>query len=137
MFANRDYLHTSIPAGALGLLLCLFTFPDRFPNHYKESNEANEKGRFPGLDLGMLQKIDIIGATLLLGASVLLVTALQEGDVHFAWESAAIICFFVISGLLWVAFIAWQWYVSHQVTRVEPMFPWRFFRNRTWMGTLL
>lgn len=97
----------------------------------------DDKDRLLGWDIGMLQKVDVVGATLLLGASVLLVAALQEGDVHFEWDSAAIICFFVVSGIFWAAFIAWQWYVSHGTSRVEPLFPWRFFRNRTWMGTLL
>ncbi|KAF9701930.1 hypothetical protein EKO04_001172 [Ascochyta lentis] len=104
----RWVFYMNLPAGALGLIVCLLAFPNHFPNHIRETTGMREKEGFLGWDLHMLRKVDVVGAMLLLGASVLLVTALEEGDVHFAWESAAIICFFVISGILWAAFIAWQ-----------------------------
>ncbi|KAF2158515.1 hypothetical protein M409DRAFT_71606 [Zasmidium cellare ATCC 36951] len=76
-------------------------------------------------------------ALLIIIASILLLAALQEGNVRFPWESAAIISFFVISGLLWIAFLLWERFASRPSSRLQPMFPWHFFSNRIWMGVLL
>lgn len=87
--------------------------------------------------LQVVHKPDALGAFLLLGASILLVAALEEGGIRFAWNSAIIIVFFTISGALWIAFFVWEWYASREGSKVEPMFPWRFFGNRVWIGALV
>lgn len=87
--------------------------------------------------LDSLKKADVFGAFLLLGASILVVAALQEGGVRFEWNSAIIIAFLTVSGIFWSAFFVWEWFASRENSTVEPMFPWRFFSNRIWMGTLI
>lgn len=134
-FASRSY---SVPAGIVGLAVCVLVFPSRFPHHADPIPDKPDQPLSLGLQvLDILKKSDIVGAVLLLGASMLLVTALEEGGVRFAWDSAIIIVFFVVSGVLWATFTVWEWYASRDASGVVPMFPWRFFTNRIWMGTLL
>ena len=84
-----------------------------------------------------LKKFDYIGVSLFLAASLLLVTALLEVSTAFSWSSAVSISILVISALLWVSFFAWERTLSQTKRVQEPVFPWRFLRNRVWMGLLL
>ena len=82
------------------------------------------------------RRIDYLGALLLLGASVTLIFALQQGGVAYAWNSVAIIVTFTLSGLLWLGFLAWQRQLSLWNTVLEPIFPWRVACNRFVLGLL-
>jgi hypothetical protein len=66
------------------------------------------------------KRIDVLGAFLSLTASILLVFALQEGGVTYAWSGGAIIASFII----------WEKKLSMWNTVCEPMFPWRLAENR-------
>jgi predicted membrane channel-forming protein YqfA (hemolysin III family) len=119
----------SVPGGALCLVIFAFAFPRNYPHHCEP-----EKARAEG---SVMQKIDFLGAFLLIAATILLVAALSEGEIRFPWNSAIIIAFFTTSGVLWVAFFAWERVISRKGSKIEPMFPWRFFGNRVWIGVLL
>lgn len=84
-----------------------------------------------------MRRIDALGAALLLSGSLLLITALTEATIEFTWHSAATIILLVLSGLSWTTFLAWEWFVSNRSGWTEPVFPWRFIRNRPWAGVLL
>jgi hypothetical protein len=64
-------------------------------------------------------------------------TALLEASVNFRWSSATIITLLVISGVAWIAFFVWEWYLSRSSVGQEPIFSWRFVQNPTWMGMLV
>ncbi|PQE07460.1 major facilitator superfamily transporter protein [Rutstroemia sp. NJR-2017a BBW] len=118
----------NLPAGVVGLSIITFSLPRNFPRHCEEKNK---------IDISLLSKIDFLGALLLLAGTVLLIAALSEGQVRYAWNSAIIITFFVLSGVLWIIFLLWQWYSSNRCSKIQPMFPWRFLRNRAWLGVLV
>ncbi|KAJ0418663.1 MFS general substrate transporter [Aspergillus carlsbadensis] len=81
---------------------------------------------------------DPVGCVLLLGFSILFVTALQEANVTYAWSSALVIGFLAVSGVLGITFVIWEWYIgSRRKGLVEPMFPWTMVQDRVWMGVLL
>ncbi|GFF25913.1 hypothetical protein IFM61606_09580 [Aspergillus udagawae] len=85
-----------------------------------------------------LTTADPVGCFLLLGFSILFVTALEEANVTYEWSSALIIAFLTVSGVLGITFLLWEWYIgSHRKGILEPMFPWRMVRDRVWMGVLL
>ncbi|KAI2620776.1 major facilitator superfamily domain-containing protein [Hypomontagnella submonticulosa] len=131
----RWIFYFNVPAGAVSAGLVLTVIPSRFPRHCEPPDE--KRGAVLSSSIGFLNRADVPGAFLLLGASILLVAALEEGGVHFAWNSAAIIVFFVLSGVLWIVFGLWEWYASREGYKVEPMFPRRFFSNRVFLGVLL
>lgn len=87
----------------------------------------------------VFQRLDLIGAILLLIATLSLVAALEEADVNYLWKSAFVITLLTISGTCWIAFLIW----SHRITSRErsqlrePVFPWRFVQSRVLGGMLL
>lgn len=82
-------------------------------------------------------RVDFLGAFLVLAASVLVITALQEGNLQYEWSSGLIVSFLVISGIFWVTFLVWEWVASRSDWKIEPMLPWRLTQNRVFMGVAL
>lgn len=125
----------SVPAGVITMVLLFLCMPTDFPYQGQPSYVA------PTLRQKMsprsLSRLDLSGAFLLLGASMLLVTVLLEASNEFAWNSAAAIALLVVSAVLWSLFLVNERIVTSDKWRPEPLFPWRFFSNRVWMGTLL
>lgn len=114
------------------LLICI---PPKFPHQGKESYVAPSFRE--QVSRHSLARLDISGALLLLGASLLLVTVLLEATNDFSWNSGTAISLLVLSAVLWVLFLVNERVITSYKWRVEPTFPWRFLSNRTWMGTLL
>jgi len=83
------------------------------------------------------KRVDFFGAFASLVASILLVFALQQGGVIYAWNSATIVAIFIVSAALWAIFVAWERYLSASNTTCEPIFPWRLAQNRFVLGLLL
>ena len=67
---------------------------------------------------------------LLLGASLLFISALQEAGVRYAWSSALVIMFLVISGILGIMFLVWERILTSRASQREPVFPCRSVHNR-------
>ncbi len=84
-----------------------------------------------------MQRVDFLGAFLLIAANLTLVTALLEASTTFSWSSPTIIALLAVSGFLWVLFVAWEWFATKEHVKQEPVFPFRFFHNRYWMGMIL
>ncbi|TVY91258.1 Efflux pump [Lachnellula willkommii] len=84
--------------------------------------------------LQSLNRVDGLGAMLLLGAGVLLITALQQAADGKSFAAAVVLPLLVISGVMWVAFVGWSWFVTTKRTLPEPIFPWRFIKSRVCIG---
>ena len=95
---------------------------------------SRESTRSTHFSTTALKSFDYFGALLLLAASTLLVFALQEaGSSAFAWESAAIIASFTISGVCWLGFVVWIWRLDSLQNRAgwpQPIVPLRLFLSR-------
>lgn len=87
--------------------------------------------------LTLFKKLDALGGFLLLSASLLLVTVLNETNIEFDWSSGTAIGLLALSGTLWIAFFGWEWYIPDYMPDIEPMFPKRFVYNKAWMAMLL
>jgi hypothetical protein len=107
--------------------------PSYFPNH--NSSALGHKGN--ALTLQNLRRVDVVGLLFLLGASILLVTALEEGGTNYSWHSSVTLSLLIISFLLWFLFISWERYQDRRNTIQEPIFPWRLATDRFVMGVLL
>ncbi|GAP85769.1 putative major facilitator superfamily transporter [Rosellinia necatrix] len=123
-----------LPASAVSMVLVFSVLPSRFPHHCDDIVESKTSRTLRPLYL--IKKVDALGAFLLLSASILLVTALEEGGSTFPWRSAAIIVFFVLSGSLWIGFFLWESFASREESEVDPTFPRNFFSNRIFLGVL-
>ncbi|KAF5593558.1 major facilitator superfamily transporter [Fusarium subglutinans] len=119
------------PGGALAAVLLAFSVPFNFP--YGESDRF-----FHSLaSKQMWKRVDFVGMAVSLAASILIIFALEQGGVAYPWGSGAIVSTFVLSGVLWIAFVAWERLLSKKRGVREPMFPWSLVHNRFVMGLLL
>jgi len=97
----------NVPCAGVGIVLCLVLLPNRT----QESSESVSAASFRKT----IRSIDFVGGILLLAASALLVFGLQEGGrAAYAWKSAIIISALTVSGISWVAFLAWILFLSGQ-----------------------
>jgi hypothetical protein len=80
--------------------------------------------------------LDFVGSFLMIAGSFLIVTVLNEANLAFSWDSRASIALLVLTGVSWIAFFVWEWYLSG-VSGADPIFPIRWLCDRPWMGILL
>ncbi|OJJ38042.1 hypothetical protein ASPWEDRAFT_734149 [Aspergillus wentii DTO 134E9] len=124
----------NLPAGALAWALLFIAMPSHFP--YAPSYEEKIDS-FWQKQRAFFRRVDFLGAFLVLAASMLIIAALQEGNLDYQWSSGAIITLIALSGVLWLVFVAWEWFISHRQTQIEPMLPWRMAKNRIFLGVAL
>ncbi|PYI00240.1 MFS general substrate transporter [Aspergillus sclerotiicarbonarius CBS 121057] len=126
----------NVPPGVIAAVLLILLLPNNFPHHHKPRDSD-------GLGVaGSLRKayvrLDVLGAILLLAATLLLVTALDEANEQYTWRSAFTITLLTVSGVLWVMFVAWERRVTRNTGKMEPVFPWRnaVFLGMIWFVTM-
>ena len=68
-------------------------------------------------------ELDVLGALLLVAATVTLMLALHDGGINYAWTSARILGLFSVSLALWLAFV---WRIR---TAEEPLIPLSVLAN--------
>ena len=125
----------SVPAGLITIILLYLSLPANFP--YQGQLFYVAPGFRQKISKASLARLDVSGAFLLLGATLLLVTVLLEAPNEFSWHSTTAIVLFVLSGVLGILFLLNERVVTGDNWRPEPIFPWRFLFNRAWIGTLI
>ncbi|RDX55001.1 MFS general substrate transporter [Lentinus brumalis] len=86
-----------------------------------------------------LLRIDWVGAFLFMGAGITLLLALNWGS-SAGWSSARVIACFVVSGVLYIAWVAWEYVLERKqesaktsrnpLMRTDPMIPLQLFTSR-------
>lgn len=111
--------------------------PNGFPHHGVQREKRSSSTRISGGKV--FQRLDLVGAILLLIATLFLVAALEEADVNYPWRSAFVITLLTISGICWIAFFIWSRRITlrERLQLREPVFPWRFVQSRVLVGMLL
>ncbi|KAF2649123.1 MFS general substrate transporter [Lophiostoma macrostomum CBS 122681] len=127
----------NVPAMVPALAITLFALPTGFPHHDRLSTSRPSLSTFLARSKAAKSRIDILGTTLLLLATVSLAAGFEEAGKRFSWRSAYVISLLTISGILWIALLIWEWYTSQKDTTIEPVLPWRFFKNRAMVSLLL
>ncbi|TVY45556.1 hypothetical protein LOCC1_G004026 [Lachnellula occidentalis] len=84
----------------------------------------------------ILLDIDYIGGVSLFGFCVFLVTAFQEANTRYPWDSAVVIVLFSFSGLFLIGFICWQKCLSNAKTSIQAIFPRRMMKHRLFICTI-
>ncbi|VUC24636.1 unnamed protein product [Clonostachys rosea] len=126
----------NVPAGAVALGIIVFAMPNGFPFHGIPKKQRPNSIRELS-SKWLLARFGLFGAGLLLTATVLLVAALEEADVHYPWKSAFVITLLTISGLAWIGFLLWERHMTQHAKVCEPVFPWRFIESRVLLGMIL
>ncbi|KAF2262723.1 MFS general substrate transporter [Lojkania enalia] len=122
----------NVPVGVTTTALLGICLPTGFPYQGQKSAPNQIQNSL----VQNLRRMDFLGTFLFMGASFTFVTALLEASTSFSWSSAPTIVLLVISGVLAIAFLAWERFIMQRSSLQEPIFPWRFVYNRAWMGML-
>lgn len=117
----------SVPSGLVVVIMLIITIPANFP-HQGLAQPANQNS---------WTRVDLVGTALLLTASFLFVTPLEEAGVRYSWRSAFVITLLTVSGCLWITFLAWERKITTTSGITEPVFPWRFMQSRVCVGLIL
>ena len=124
----------SAPLGTFAFIFVTIVMPTTFPN--LNSLAVLTRKRTTLRDAA--KRLDLLGALLSIAASVALVFSLQQGGTQYSWRSATIVTTLVLSAVLWISFLTWQWWIdTHFKGPLEPIFPWRLAGKRFYMGMLL
>lgn len=131
ILVTHTILVNSGPAGVVSLILILICLPSNFPHPpgFVDENALTNKHK--------AKRLDLIGFFLLLAASILFVTAIEEGGTEYPWNSAVVIALLVLSLFLWPALLFWSRHQERRTTRQEPVLPWRLISNRFSMAPFL
>jgi len=113
------------------LTIFALLLPRNFP--YQDSHHSKTNS----IAKSIWARIDWLGAFLLLGASVLLVAALENAGLRHPWKSALVAAPLAISGVMFLMLFGWEWKVTRDDGVREPVFPWRFIENRVSLGMML
>ncbi|ORY17977.1 hypothetical protein BCR34DRAFT_596556 [Clohesyomyces aquaticus] len=103
------------PLGALALLFIYIAIPSTFP--YANPSEA------PHLSKKAFLRLEILGTFLLLAASALLLTTLEEGGIGSSWSSPLVLSTLITSLFFWTSFILWSKFQASRSTLQEPILP--------------
>jgi hypothetical protein len=123
--------------GAVGAVLLSVTIPRKFPYHGMDEGELMLRRPADNLSRKAIKRVDFVGATLLLSATIFIVTVLEETGFDYKWKSPFAIVLLIASIFSWVLFIVWSWKVTTTDGVVEPVFPWRFMQSRVAIGLIL
>jgi Na+/melibiose symporter-like transporter len=125
----------SIPCAAPALLLTLLAIPKGFPHHTSPTYIARNFKTL--LNKETRNRLDFLGGSLLLLATLTLTAGFEEADSAFPWRSTYVITLLVASGFLWIALALWERHVTSADNLREPVLPWDFWTNRVILGLLL
>lgn len=117
----------------MAIAVLMFTFPSNFP----ALDAHQSRSMFHSFSLKSLGQVDFLGTALLLGASIFVVTGLQQVEFEGEWASATTIALLACSGPLYVVFLLWERRITSNDSRTEPVFPWRFAQSRLWIGIIM
>lgn len=93
----RWCFYINLPVGGFALALLVFFYHPPLPK-----KNLREK----------LSTVDYVGTLLIAAGLVLVLLALTFGGNEYPWKSAAVICMFVIGGLVLIAFCVWNFVFS-------------------------
>ena len=124
----------SLPAGLVTLVILYIFIPSSFPHSLSKKSSSRIGSK--SVPKEIVGRIDFLGATLLFGASVCFVAALEEAGTRYEWSSPTIVVLLVLSGVLASSFL-WR---EHSLDRggkiQEAVLTWRLLKHRVFMGSL-
>ncbi|KAF3767244.1 MFS general substrate transporter, partial [Cryphonectria parasitica EP155] len=122
------------PAGAIATALVAFIMPTHFPHQGTPAAAVRLRHKFTRASLA---RLDLLGAFLLLAASILIAFGFEEAGTRYAWSSAPIIASIVVGVMSLLAFVGWEAHVGRDHVVSEPVFPLHLMKNRLFIGLVL
>ncbi|KAM0165346.1 hypothetical protein ACHAQE_000089 [Botrytis cinerea] len=119
---------TSAPIGIVPLILFYLVWPNE--------TQLHQSKRRP------LRQLDLVGAFILIIASILFVFAFQEAGLEAnSWNKPLFLIPLIVGIVFWILLFSWEFTVQRKwEEKLATMFPWRLIQNRVYMfglGTTL
>jgi MFS family permease len=113
------------PCGAVAALCFIIGWPNKTSTY---DNAARQWAEF-----------DVLGAFLLLAASVLVVFGLQEGGTGtYSWSSSVVVATIVVGVICWILLIVWEYYVFQKWSgKIASMFPFELLIHRPMLAGII
>ncbi|KAK8060029.1 MFS multidrug transporter [Apiospora saccharicola] len=122
------------PAGAVATAMIAFLMPTNFPDQGKPAAHVDLRAKFSRASLA---RLDLLGAAILLAATVLIVFGFEEAGSRYPWASAPILSALIVGALLLAAFLFWERVVARPHHAQEPIFPLRLMKDRIFASLML
>ncbi|KAH8702536.1 major facilitator superfamily domain-containing protein [Talaromyces proteolyticus] len=123
----------NVPIGVTTIALLYFAMPDKL----RLEPAARLTGAGVHLQrISRLRRLDFPGAFMLVGASALLTTALQQASSGNSFDSPKVLVLLILAPLFLAGFLVWQWHVSTGKWNLEPVFSWGLITNRVFMAAV-
>ena len=106
--------------------------PRRFPHHHDNRYRVTTPR-----NVEAVKRVDFLGALLLLAASILFISALEEGGTEYSWTSSVVLSLLSLSVVLWIVFLYWERHLGSRQSAQEPVLPWQLLNDRFVIGFLL
>ncbi|KAK3317315.1 hypothetical protein B0T19DRAFT_289548 [Cercophora scortea] len=120
----------NVPPGALTAIILFLAIPSNFP-HQGRADMHDKR------TVKSTKAVDFPEVLLMLAALALLITGFEQAATLLTWTSATVLAPICLSVCLWGLFLFAEWRASRPLSRTEPMFPWRFARDRVMLGLIL
>lgn len=122
------------PAGALAFLIIYLFLPANFPDHGTDARVTSIRSRF---SWESLRRLDLVGAALLIAASILVVFGFEEAGPRHPWDSPVVLSTLIVGALLFIAFMLYERRVGRPERLQEPVFPLRLLKSRGFVGLVV
>lgn len=83
-----------------------------------------------------LLRLDFPGVLMFLGATVFLMTALQQAAKGIPYNSPEVLTLLILSPCFLAGFLVWQWLISRVSWKLDPILSWSLLTNRVFMATI-
>jgi hypothetical protein len=113
----------NLPIGAISVAFIGFLL---------EAQPPQNNPHFPRVGWKRYLDLDWIGTILCLGMTSTLLLPLQEGGVTKPWSDPSVYALFPVFGVLFIAFIAWEWRMGPRA-----IMPLSMFKRKTQVGCCL
>ncbi|TGO25073.1 hypothetical protein BPAE_0088g00250 [Botrytis paeoniae] len=109
------------PIGIVPLILFYLVWPNE--------NQLHQSKRRP------LWQLDLVGACILIIASILFVFAFQEAGLKTNyWNKPLFLIPLIVGTVFWILLFSWEFIVQKKwEEKLATMFPWRLIKNRVYM----
>ncbi|KAL4911013.1 hypothetical protein BDW74DRAFT_4902 [Aspergillus multicolor] len=128
----RWIFYINLPLGVVSMILIWLSMPCAFPDLSHPTSLWNVPKK-----MILHGRVDYLGFGLLLAASLFLIVAIEEAAILYTWDNAVVVTLLALCFPVFCAFLCWVWFLELRHSTREPVFPWRFAKNRVFTGLCL
>ncbi|KAK8023701.1 MFS general substrate transporter [Apiospora rasikravindrae] len=120
----------SVPIGVTAFVLLFFAMPRKL------KLEPAATVAKPGQRMARMARLDYPGLLMFVGATVFLMTALQQAAQGVSYSSPEVLTLLILTPCFLACFLLWQWLLSRRSYNLDPILSWSLLTNRLFISTI-